>query len=853
MSAEHGGNLRKLAALARCAPEEICDFSVNLNPCGMPRGLFKTWFRAFDSVSPYPDPHGERVSERIAAKLGCPETCVLPGNGSSELLNLLPRAVHASRAVIVTPGYLDYEAACRAAELPVVHFPLREEEDFRLDISALDAFLRPGDLLMLGNPGNPAGNAVAPSVLRELIARRKEVVSVVDEAFVDFCPEYSLGSTILPNLVVTRSLTKFYSLGGVRMGYALGDPSIIARLKELQPCWALGTVSCALLEAVFSLDGAFAETSRKETVRLREAFASELRRIPRVKVYPSQANYLLLRIPSPELADRLLTEHRIAVRRCADYPGLSARHVRVAVRSEADNLRFLSALSSLSGEGERKSANPSAFIPRKRITPALMLQGTSSNAGKSVLVAAFCRILLQDGIHVAPFKAQNMALNSFVTLSGGEIGRAQAVQAEACRLDPDVRMNPVLLKPNSDTGSQVIVLGKPVGNLRVREFYARKPEFLEIVKSSYDSLRNEYQAIVLEGAGSPGEINLKANDIVNMRMAQYAGSPVLLVGDIDRGGVYASFIGTYATLEPWERGLLRGFLVNKFRGDPSLLDSAHREVAAYTGRPVLGVIDFQRDLGLPEEDSVNFSFVRDVPKHAKTLDAVLIHTGHIANFTDFVPFELEPDVTVRKIGSADAFGCPDIVIVPGSKGTASDMADLERRGLARKIREAVGNGAWYVGICGGLQMAGKSLLDPLGVESDSSDTPCLGLLPLVTEMKREKILRRTRGTCFGMPVSGYEIHHGVTHPVGDEVEEHCSDTGAVIGYTRGRIFTTYLHGVFDADAFRRFFLDRVRVSRSLAPLGTVQVHYGIEESLNRLADHVRSRVDMKTIYRMMGL
>ncbi len=857
MSIVHGGNLEKLAAEAHCAPDEILDFSVNLNPCGQPEGLFQVWFRAFDHAAPYPEPYAESVCRMIAGKLSCPADCVLAGNGSGELLDLLPRAFDSRRAVIVTPGYLEYEESCRKAGLPVTHFTLREEEDFQLDMEALDSSLLSGDLVMLGNPANPVGAALEPERLLALIRERRDCNFIIDEAFVDFCPDYSLKNTILPNLAVTHSMTKFYSLAGVRMGYVLADASVTARLKELQPCWSLGSAGCELMKFLFSLDDAFAETSRRETERLRSEFSARLARIPGVKVYPSAANYLLVRLPRPLLADRLLKEHHIAVRDCGGYPGLSAGHIRVAVRKESENRLLLSALECVCGQ----NGGIAPEVPGKwnktggktRRTPALMLQGTCSNAGKSILAAAFCRIMLQDGIRVAPFKAQNMALNSFVTMDGGEMGRAQAVQAEACRLDPDVRMNPILLKPNSDTGSQVIVCGKPVGNMRVREYYAHKKELWEKVKESYDSLCASYQAIVLEGAGSPGEINLKKSDIVNMRMAQYAQSPVLLVGDIDRGGVYASFIGTYATLENWERELLKGFLVNKFRGDPTLLDDAHRDVLAYTGRPVMGVIDWQRDLGLPEEDSVNFSLVRPAPKHAKTLDAVLIHLGHIANFTDFVPFELEPDVTVRKIDSAAEFGSPDLVIVPGSKGTAADMSELEKRGLARKIREAVKNGAWYVGICGGLQIAGERLLDPLAVESDCPDAACLGLLPLVTEMMPEKTLRQTRAECFGMPVSGYEIHHGKTRMTASVESVSVADNGTVAGYSSGRVFTSYLHGVFDDDAFRRNFIDRVRVSLGWKPLGGVTAHYGIEDSLNRLADHVRSRVDMKKIYRMMGL
>ena len=340
-----------------------------------------------------------------------------------------------------------------------------------------------------------------------------------------------------------------------------------------------------------------------------------------------------------------------------------------------------------------------------------MLQGTCSNAGKSILTAAFCRILLQDGRRVAPFKAQNMALNSYVTPDGGEIGRAQAVQAEACRLDPDVRMNPILLKPESDLGSQVIVKGRAIGHMKVREYYANKPRLWQTVKSCYDSLAAEYDAIVLEGAGSPGEVNLKANDIVNMNMAAHAGAKVLLAGDIDRGGVYASFLGTYATLTPAERELLAGFAVNKFRGDPSLLADAHSYLERATGKPVLGVVDWQPDLGLPEEDSVNFSFIRPAPKHDRTLDLALIQLGHIANFTDFVPFELEPDVTVRKIRHASELGEPDILVLPGSKSVAADLAMLDREGFRPLIRELVARGCHFVGICGGLQLAGREFLE----------------------------------------------------------------------------------------------------------------------------------------------
>lgn len=382
------------------------------------------------------------------------------------------------------------------------------------------------------------------------------------------------------------------------------------------------------------------------------------------------------------------------------------------------------------------------------------------------------------------------------------------MQAEACRLDPDVRMNPILLKPDSDLGSQVVLNGRAIGNFKVREYFQRKPELWGEVAKAYDSLASEHDVIVLEGAGSPGEINLKSGDLVNMRMARHAGARVLLAGDIDRGGVYASFVGTYATLEPWERALLSGFLVNKFRGDPTLLADAHAYVERMTGRPVRGVIDYQRDLGLPEEDSVNFSFVRPAEKEAKTLDIVLIRLGYVANFTDFTPFEIEPDVTLRKVSSPADFGAPDAVILPGSKSVAADLARLRESGLAAKVAEAAERGVAVAGICGGLQLLGERLLDPDGIESAEREVRCLGLLPLETVMRRRKTLRRTRGfRPDGTEISGYEIHHGETVPTGPGLGIMRDTEGRMIGFERGGLFASYLHGIFDDDRFRRLWLD----------------------------------------------
>ncbi len=353
---------------------------------------------------------------------------------------------------------------------------------------------------------------------------------------------------------------------------------------------------------------------------------------------------------------------------------------RIAVRTAEENERLCHALQDALGV-TRKSVG-------RRMKPAVMLQGTSSNAGKSIMAAAFCRILLQDGYSVAPFKAQNMSLNSYVTRDGGEMGRAQVVQAQACRIDPDVRMNPILLKPSSDTGAQVILMGKPVGNMDVNTYIRYKPEAFTAVKEAYDSLASEHDVIILEGAGSPAEVNLKHHDIVNMTMARYARSPVILVGDIDRGGVFASFIGTMEVLAEWERALVAGFVINRFRGDKSLLDDAINYVERYTGRPTFGVVPYLQDLGLPEEDSVTF---KSGPKEetrpaGDVVEIALIDLPHISNFTDFDSLRLEPDVHLSIVREPRDMGHPDVVILPGSKNVIGDLDYLEERRARRKDR-----------------------------------------------------------------------------------------------------------------------------------------------------------------------
>jgi cobyric acid synthase CobQ len=486
-----------------------------------------------------------------------------------------------------------------------------------------------------------------------------------------------------------------------------------------------------------------------------------------------------------------------------------------------------------------------------------MIQGTASNAGKSVLNAAFCRILLQDGLKVAPFKAQNMSLNSFVTRDGGEMGRAQVTQAQACRIEPDVRMNPVLLKPNSHTGSQIILEGKPIGNMDAKHYFEYKKLAAEKVHHCYDSLAAEYDAVILEGAGSPAEVNLKKHDIVNMKMARYAQAPVLLAGDIDRGGLFAAFIGTMQTLNHWERELVAGFLINRFRGDASLLGDAMAITRTYTGKPTLGVIPFIRQLNLPEEDSVTFknSIHASTPPTHEHVSIMVIDLPHISNFTDLDALAAEPDVFLQVIDCPQPQYQPDAVIIPGSKNVIHDLDFLKKTGLADWVVQLAENSqAQIIGICGGFQMLGKTIYDPFAVESSFQSAQGLSLLNLSTTLAKEKTLTRTTAhhDLSGCSVTGYEIHHGQTTGTAEAILKNSEKTCGFASENR-QVWGTYLHGVFDADQFRRYFVDQLRIQRQLPPLKTIQTVYDIDQALDRLAAIVREAVDMKQIYQIMGL
>ena len=507
----------------------------------------------------------------------------------------------------------------------------------------------------------------------------------------------------------------------------------------------------------------------------------------------------------------------------------------------------------------------------------LMIQGTSSNAGKSFLATGLCRLFYREGFKVAPFKSQNMSLNSYVTQGGGEIGHAQGVQAEAAGVIPTVEMNPILLKPKEKMVSQIIVLGQPLADMNAEQYRNNYiPRGIEVIRDALGKLRNEYDLLIIEGAGSPAEINLRGKDIANMKVAFMADAPVILVADIDRGGSFASIIGTLELLTPQEREMVAGFVINKFRGDVQILKPGIDYLEQRTGLPVLGIIPFVSNHGIEEEDSVSIQEqVTSGNKDGGTtdfLDLAVISLPRISNHTDFSPLVAEEDVALRYVEHKNSLGCPDAIIIPGSKNTTGDLYFLRASGLAGRIVELNARGVPVIGICGGFQMLGKELHDPEGIENqDIRFAEGLGLLPVSTIFAPVKITRRVKvrvsshagwGAWANLELDGYEVRHGKSKIPADApciriiapsgVEEELIGTSS----SDLPVFGTYLHSIFHNDLFRRRWLNTLRERKGLQPLaeeGRLEIQKHHEQSYDNLAALLRKHLDLVKLYEIIGI
>ncbi len=497
----------------------------------------------------------------------------------------------------------------------------------------------------------------------------------------------------------------------------------------------------------------------------------------------------------------------------------------------------------------------------------IMVQGTMSNAGKSLLTAGLCRIFKQDGYRVAPFKSQNMALNSFITEEGLEMGRAQVMQAEAAGIRPSVYMNPILLKPTNDVGSQVIVNGEVLGNMKATEYFAYKKKLIPDIMRAFQKLADTCDIIVIEGAGSPAEINLKSEDIVNMGMAKMAKAPVLLVGDIDRGGVFAQLVGTVMLLDDEEKAMVKGLIINKFRGDKTILDPGIQMLEERTHIPVVGVAPY---LSIQVEDEDSLSVRLSGGQEIGLIDIAVIRLPRIANFTDFNPFETIEGVSLRYVGSVSELKDPDMIILPGTKSTMDDLRFLRQCGLEAAIQKAAAAGKTIFGICGGYQMMGERLSDPEGVEG-GGEMRGMGLLPIDTVFSGSKIRTRVKGTfqetdgvlsaLSGEPMSGYEIHMGVTtlkeacRPL-TAIRNYAAENNAIYkmdGAQSGNIYGTYVHGIFDQENVAKAVVSALGKAKGLDMNKITAVDFAAfkESQYDILAAELRKHLDMKKIYEIL--
>ncbi|HTX01113.1 MAG TPA: cobyric acid synthase [Acidimicrobiales bacterium] len=812
----HGGDGPAVAAALGLDPASLLDLSQSLNPLA-PDPL-PVLARHLESLRGYPDcGTAEAV---LAQAIGAERDRLLLTNGGSEAIAIV------------------------AAELG----GSVEEPEFALHPRGQGPRWR-------SNPHNPSG----------LLARTGERAGVWDEAFYPLAAgRWTRGDD---DAVVVGSLTKLLACPGLRAGYVLADPAVIAVCRQRQPEWSVnGLVAAALPELLARVElaawSAGVASLRAELTALLTRYGLTVRR--------SDACWVLVEHGGLR---RLLAPHGVLVRDCSSFgmPGVT----RVAVPSPAGLERLEAALAH-AGVGPDATAAPGAAgragaaagqpreaggrvreaggragsagarAPRSGGTGAgaLLVLGTSSGAGKTTVVAGLCRAMARRGFAVAPFKAQNMSLNSYVTRAGEEIARAQASQAHAAGVEPEAAMNPVLLKPGSDTESHLVVMGRPVGTLDARAGWDAKVALLDVVLDAYRDLRRRFDMVLCEGAGSPAEINLRRSDIVNLGFARAAGVPAILVGDIDRGGVFAAFAGTLALLSAEDQGLVRGFVVNRFRGEVGLLAPALEAMPALTGRPVLGVLPFVRGLGLDAEDALDPDLYRHPapPLGSDVLRIGVVLLPHASNLTDLDPLACEPGVIVRFVTRPAELADCDLAVLPGTRTTVDDLAWLRQRGFEAALANRAAGGGAILGICGGYQMLGREIVDDH--ESRAGRVPGLGLLPVRTLFGPEKVLNRRAATLpDGSTVSGYEIHHGRVEAEGG--------TGFVAGEgcRSGQLAGTTWHGVFESDAFRRTYLAEVAAAAGRAFLPSMQLSYGAlrEARADALADLVDRHLDLDRI------
>ncbi|MBR2736440.1 MAG: cobyric acid synthase [Firmicutes bacterium] len=890
------------------------DFSVSLNPLGIPACAVRAMDADRSSFEDYPDTDCSALRQRLSEILELPAGQIVCGAGAVDLIYRLPAALDLKKVLLYYPSFTEYERALRMHGTEICGLFSRAENDFAPEDEFLSAD-RDADAVIISDPVNPSGRLMDQNHYRLLLEWCVETGTtlITDECFMDFLPqekrrerEAILRSFPELDLIRIRSFTKIYAMAGLRIGFALfRDAGKAGRTAASGPPWNVPGPALKAALAALSDDTGYLWRTGQLVRHERKKLAKDLAGCG-FRVYQSDANFLLFE--GPAFLGPALESRGIKIRECSDYRGLQSEEkltfYRVAVRSGAENRMLLEAVRQISDAGERDQTGGEGLetdtVRKKGALPAsIMIQGTMSNAGKSLITAGLCRIFRQDGYRPAPFKSQNMALNSFITADGKEIGRAQAVQAEAAGTDPQTDMNPILLKPTTEKGSQVIVNGEVRCSMDAADYFEFRKSLKQDVMSAYERLGNLYDIIVIEGAGSPVEINLTKNsdDFVNMGLAAMTGSPVLMVGDIDRGGVFAQLGGTMMLLDGADRSRVKGVIVNKFRGDLSLFEEGKEMLAAICGVPAVGVVPYA-DLDIDDEDSLSSrlsvqggksSYGKDPDR--EELQIRIIRLPHISNFSDMTALDAAEGVRVIYVDRPEQIRHADAVIIPGSKNTMGDLRWLRDCGMAGGILEAAENGIPVIGICGGFQMMGRKILDQSSVEGSLPEMEGLGLLPVCTEymegkQTRQVTARTADGTGLpeelrGLEISGYEIHMGRSRILSDTesgalqekkgsrpglpgrrgpaAEDNLScfsylENGEPDGCAAGNVLGTYLHGLFDNKEFTEAccrWIARVR-GKDLS-VKAVDYNRYKEAQYDKLAELLRKSLDLDYIYEIMGL
>jgi adenosylcobyric acid synthase len=841
----HGGRRRE--AQERFGTPVRLDFSVNTNAFWAPPALPGA-VALSAAVAEYPEADGASLAAQLAALYHVREEHLLPTAGAIEGLYLAARLFSGKRALLLDPCFADYRRACAAAAVATNGLHRLEKET----PSLLDPeTLADADVVILGHPNNPCGDLIRG--LEDLICdpRLSHVAWILDEAFIEFVPGHERVSFLgrlaqHPNVLLLRAQTKSWAVPGLRLGFVATSNAVwMARMRLMQAPWSLNGVAEAwALQSLTLENHAAMLASLAPLPEIRHALSESLKALPGLSPFASDANFLLVRTrnaSAPQL-EEALGRDGILLRVCRGFEGLDAEtHFRVAVRTGAENEQLVAALRK--ALGGVPAPRP---VARKRRMKAISVLGTSSNSGKSWMATALCAWLRRKGVRVAPFKAQNMSNNSAVTHDGGEIGRAQAVQAEACGLAPSVRMNPILLKPTGKSGSQLVRLGRAEGHIHAADYYKLIETLWPSVTESLAYWETRCDALVLEGAGSPVELNLLQRDLVNLRPVHHLDGRWLLVADIERGGVFAQAAGTWALLQPRDRERCCGLVVNKFRGDLSLFADAERYFAPHFGAPFLGTLPYRAQLQPENEDSLS-----EEPGAQESGDPIhWIRFPHLSNGQDTNPWQLDEGVRVEWVERGQQLGAARVIVLPGSKNTLADLAWLRETGLAEHILRAHARGALVLGICGGYQMLGQRLVDEHGVAGERGDCQGLGLLPMETWFEAQKEVRTVEVHFETESWEAYEIHMGRSRslaPCGSLVTVVEGGLQREEGLRHGRVWGTYLHGIFEAALLRR---EVARLgglnSHKTAPVGFREQRKALYSSM---ADLIEEHLNLEALWR----